>query len=35
MDEVLELAKRVHQLELENERLKHGDAAEPLDMTSL
>src|SRR3989344_7967782 len=30
-DEVLELTKRVHQLELENEKLKHSSRNEPED----
>lgn len=30
-DEVLALTKRVHQLELENEKLKNGSRKEPLD----
>lgn len=34
-DEVLELTKRVHQLELENEKLKHHTRAEPEDNNAL
>lgn len=34
-DEVLELTKRVHQLELENEKLKHGASVEPEDANAL
>jgi len=34
-DEVLELAKRVHQLELENEKLKHSPTIEPEDPNAL
>ncbi len=34
-DEVLELTKRVHQLELENEKLKHGSNVEPEDTNAL
>jgi uncharacterized integral membrane protein len=34
-DEVLELTKRVHQLELENEKLKHDSGDEPDDPNSL
>lgn len=34
-EEVLELAKRVHQLELENEKLKHSPAIEPEDPNAL
>lgn len=34
-NEVLELTKRVHQLELENEKLKHGSSTEPEDPNSL
>lgn len=34
-DDVLELTKRVHQLELENEKLKHGSTVEPEDPNSL
>ncbi len=34
-EEGLELAKRVHQLELENERIKHGSTAEPEDLDAL
>jgi len=34
-DEVLELTKRVHQLELENEKLKHYSDAEPEDPNAL
>jgi putative membrane protein len=33
--EVLELTKRVHQLELENEKLKHTPAVEPEDINAL
>ena len=34
-DEVLELTKRVHQLELENEKLKHSPTNEPEDANVL
>ena len=34
-DEVLELTKRVHQLELENEKLKHSPVIEPEDSNAL
>ena len=34
-DEVLELTKRVHQLELENEKLKHSKSVEPEDQNAL
>ncbi len=34
-DEVLELTKRVHQLELENEKLKHTPDIEPEDPNAL
>lgn len=34
-DEVLELTKRVHQLELENEKLKHAPSREPKDRNAL
>jgi putative membrane protein len=34
-DEVLELTKRVHQLELENEKLKHAPGSEPEDKNAL
>jgi len=34
-DEVLELTKRVHQLELENEKLKHGKSDKSEDSNSL
>lgn len=34
-DEVLELTKRVHQLELENEKLKHNRVSEPEDRNAL
>jgi uncharacterized integral membrane protein len=34
-DEVLELTKRVHQLELENEKLKHNPGVEPEDRNAL
>ena len=34
-DEVLELTKRVHQLELENEKQKHSSTNEPEDSKSL
>ncbi len=34
-DVVLELTKRVHQLELENEKLKHGSSGEAEDTNSL
>jgi cell division protein FtsB len=33
--EVLELTKRVHQLELENEKLKNGTLVEPTDENAL
>ncbi|KKT34322.1 MAG: hypothetical protein UW23_C0044G0001, partial [Candidatus Collierbacteria bacterium GW2011_GWA1_44_12] len=33
--EVLELTKRVHQLELENEKLKHEPSVEPEDTNAL
>ncbi len=33
--DVLELTKRVHQLELENEKLKHGSSTEPEDSNAL
>ncbi len=33
--DVLELTKRVHQLELENEKLKHGATVLPKDINSL
>ncbi len=35
IDEVLELTKRVHQLELENEKLKHEPTNEPEDKNAL
>lgn len=35
MDDVLELTKRVHQLELENEKLKHKSSNEPEDKNAL
>lgn len=34
-DEVLELTKRVHQLELENEKLKHSEDIKPEDTNAL
>lgn len=34
-NEVLELTKRVHQLELENEKLKNGSSVEPEDKNAL
>jgi uncharacterized membrane protein len=34
-NEVLELTKRVHQLELENEKLKNGSDSEPEDSNAL
>lgn len=34
-DEVLELTKRVHQLELENEKLGHDSSVEPEDKNAL
>lgn len=34
-DEILELTKRVHQLELENEKLKHSAKIEPEDPNAL
>ena len=34
-DEVLELTRRVHRLELENEKLKHGPNLEPEDPNAL
>lgn len=34
-NEVLELTKRVHQLELENEKLKHNPSPEPEDQNAL
>ena len=34
-DEVLESTKRVHQLELENERLKHKPSVKPKDSNAL
>jgi uncharacterized integral membrane protein len=34
-NEVLELTRRVHQLELENEKLKHAPRKEPKDKNSL
>ncbi|MFZ3069279.1 MAG: LapA family protein [Microgenomates group bacterium] len=34
-DEVLELTKRVHQLELDNEKLKHSPTNEPEDANAL
>lgn len=33
-NEILELTKRIHQLEIENEKLKHADA-EPADTFAL
>lgn len=34
-DEVLELTKQVHQLELENEKIKNGSDSEPTDQNAL
>jgi uncharacterized integral membrane protein len=34
-DEILELTRRVHQLELENERLKHESVNTPQDLNAL
>lgn len=34
-DEVLELTKKIHQLELENEKLKHTPTVEPEDQNAL
>lgn len=34
-DEVLELTKRVHQSELENEKLRHGEGEKPQDPNAL
>lgn len=34
-DEILELTKRIHQLELENEKLKHEPSLEPEDPNAL
>lgn len=34
-DEVLELTKRIHQLELENEKLRHNPGVEPEDPNAL
>jgi lipopolysaccharide assembly protein A len=34
-DEVLELTKRVHQLEIENEKLKHNPVIKPVDSRAL
>lgn len=34
-DEVMELTKRVHQLELENEKLKHAPKKEPADRNAI
>jgi len=34
-DELLELTKRIHQLELENEKLKHEPSIEPEDVNAL
>jgi uncharacterized integral membrane protein len=34
-DEVLELTKRIHQLELENEKIKNGSESEPADRNAL
>jgi uncharacterized integral membrane protein len=34
-DEILELTKRIHQLELENEKLKHEPSLEPEDKNAL
>jgi cell shape-determining protein MreC len=34
-DEVLELTKRIHQLELENEKLKNGSESTPTDQNAL
>ena len=34
-DEVLELTKRIHQLELENEKIKNGSELKPTDQNAL
>jgi len=34
-DDVLDLTKQVHQLELENEKIKHGNQTEPEDINAL
>ena len=34
-DEILELTKRVHQLELENEKVRNGTDSEPTDQNAL
>ena len=34
-DEVLELTKQIHQLELENEKIKNGSDSQPTDQKSL
>jgi uncharacterized sodium:solute symporter family permease YidK len=34
-EEVLELTKRIHQLELENEKQKNGDILTPIDQNAL
>lgn len=34
-DEVLELTKRVHQLELENEKIRNGSNSQPTDQNAL
>jgi uncharacterized integral membrane protein len=34
-DKVLELTKQVHQLELENEKIKNGSASQPTDQNAL
>ena len=34
-DEILELTKRVHQLELENEKIKNGSDTQPSDQNAL
>jgi len=34
-DEILELTKRIHQLELENEKIKNGSDLEPTDRNAL
>ncbi|MCX6726538.1 MAG: hypothetical protein NTY75_01830 [Candidatus Shapirobacteria bacterium] len=34
-DEILELTKKVHQLELENEKIKNGSNSQPTDKNAL
>ena len=34
-DEILELTKNVHQLELENEKIKNGTESDPTDQNAL